>query len=259
MLKPKLALITGASSGLGKALCEELAKRQIPLILVARDESSLKAVASSLAVLTTVFPVDLSEPEERQKLIQFIQEKKPDLIINNAGFGLYGPVLAHPLSETNQMIEVNIQALMQLTIEGAQCLIKNKMEGTIVNISSAAAFFSYPTFCVYAASKAFVNRFSEGLDTELKPYGIRVLTVCPGQIETGFRARASKNYPQEKDKITMPVQRAAKLVLKQIDKGKTLSIIDWRYRLLIGITKLLPNCLVQAILKRSLRKRHAFN
>lgn len=258
LAKIKTALVTGASSGLGKALCIELARRQIPLILVARNEEKLRELALDLPVLTHIHVADLSQPEERKKLIQLIHHKQPDLIINNAGFGLYGPVLAHPLSDMDQMVEVNVQALMELTIESARILRKENKQGTIVNISSAAAFFSYPSFCVYAATKAFVNRFSEGLDVELKPYGIRVLTVCPGQIDTGFRTRASKNHPQQKDKITMSSQKAAALILKQIETGKSLSIIDWRYRILIAITRFLPSRLLQPLLKKSLKKRHEF-
>lgn len=256
MLKSKLALVTGASSGLGKALCEALAKRQIPLIIVARNETRLKELSLNLGVLTHIHVADLSQPEERKKLIHLIQQKQPDLIINNAGFGLYGPVLSHPLSEMHQMVEVNIQALMELSIEGARTLMKNHQKGTIVNISSAAAFFAYPTFSVYAATKAFVNRFSEGLDAELKLQGIRVLTVCPGQIDTAFRMRASKNHPQQKDKMTMQPEHVAEWILKQVETGKRLSIVDWRYRCLIGIARLLPHGLLQALLKRSLKKRH---
>lgn len=257
--KYKLALVTGASTGLGKALCEILAKRQIPLILVARNEKKLKELAAQLSVPTEIHRTDLSIAHEREKLIQLIHSKKPDLVINNAGFGLYGPVLAHPFTAMNEMVEVNIQALMDLSIESARALYKSNMRGTIVNISSAAAFFSYPSFCVYAATKAFVNRFSEGLDLELKPYGIRVLTICPGQIETSFRIKASANFPQKKDKISMTPMYAAELILKQIEKGKTVSIIDWRYRFLIAIARCFPSKFLHSILKRSLMKRHSFS
>lgn len=258
MTTSKLALITGASSGLGRAIAEALAERHISLILVARDEKKLQELARSLAVPTQIYPVDLAQPLERKKLTQLIQEKQPDLVINNAGFGLYGPVLFHSATEMAQIVEVNVQALMELSIESARALVQACRHGMIVNISSAAAFFSYPTFSVYAASKGFVNQFSEALDVELKPLGVRVLTVCPGQIDTEFRTRASGNYPQKKDKITMSAKTAAQLILKQVEKGKTLSIIDWRYQWLVALAKLLPKKLLQLLLKRSLRDRHGF-
>lgn len=258
MINAKLALVTGASSGLGKALCEALVEQHIPLILVARNEEKLKEFALTLPVPTSIHATDLSDPDERKKLVALIHQKQPDLVINNAGFGLYGPVLAHPASEMDQMVQVNVQALMELTIESASALMKAGKKGTILNVSSAAAFFSYPSFCVYAATKAFVNRFSEGLDAELKSQGIRVLTVCPGKIDTPFRIRASGNLPQQKSSFIMEPKTAAELILKQIESGKTLSIIDWRYRCFIALSRFLPTCLIQAYLNKSLKKQHKF-
>jgi short-subunit dehydrogenase len=252
----ELALVTGASSGLGKALSQVLAKQKIPLILVARNEEKLKKIASDLPVSSQIYKADLADPEQRKELIKLIHRQKPDLIVNNAGFGLYGPTLIHPLSDLNAMVELNIRALMELSVESARALLKEKRKGTILNISSAASFFPTPSFCLYSATKAFVNNFSEGLDGELRSHGIRVLTICPGQIDTDFRKRASGDYPQKKDKITMSPEKAAELILKQIDKGKPLSIIDWRYRVAVGLAKLLPKQLVQTLMKRSLDKRH---
>jgi uncharacterized protein len=252
----KLALVTGASSGLGKALSVALSKRGIPLVLTARNEHTLKQAALGLPDSTQLICCDLSKPEDRKKLLGVIQERKPDLIINNAGFGLYGPALSHSTSDLKEMIEVNAQALMELSLEGARALLKDKKKGTILNISSATAFFPYPTFCVYAATKAFVNSFSQGLDKEMKRHGIRILTVCPGQINTGFRTRASGNFPQKKDRISMSSEATAELILKQIEKPRSLSIIDWRYRCLLGLSRLLPKRLLQAVLEKSLEERY---
>ena len=252
-----LALVTGASSGLGKALSLALAKQNVPLILVARREDLLHALASELPPSTIVHRCDLSNPNDRKALIQLIHEKAPDLVINNAGFGLYGLTLSQPLSELKEMVDVNIQALMEVTLEGARALQNSKRKGTILNISSAAAFFPFPTFSVYAATKAFVNCFSEGLDAELQPRGIRVLTVCPGQVDTNFRKRASKGFPQKKDKLTMTPEKAATLILEQIKKGRALSIIDWRYRILVALGKLLPKrVIMHSVLKRRLKDRY---
>jgi len=255
-MQSKLALVTGASSGLGKALCVELAKRNIPLLLVARSEDKLHALAKQLPVPTFIHPADLSLSTDRKILLERIREEKPDLLFNNAGFGLYGPVLTHPLSAMQEIVEVNLDAVMELSIETARTLIAADKRGTIVNISSAAAFFSYPTFCVYAATKAFINNFSQGLDAELRKQGVRVLTVCPGQIATGFRTRASKGKPQKEDLLTFSAQKAARLILTQVDRGKSLSIIDWKYQLLVPIAKLFPQKIVQTLLARTLRERY---
>lgn len=254
----RLALVTGASSGLGKALSYALSKQGIPLILVARNEEKLKKAALGLPSSTHLQIADLTNAEHRKELIKLIRQRQPDLVINNAGFGLYGPTLAHPLSDLCEMVELNIRALMELSVESTRVLLKEHKKGIIVNISSAAAFFSTPSFNLYGATKAFVNNFSEGLDAELKSQGVRVLTVCPGQIETDFRKKASGDFPQEKDRISMSPEKAAGLILKQIAKTKVLSIIDWRYRLLVSLAKLLPKSIVQAIMKKRVDKRHRF-
>lgn len=255
MLTYPLALITGASSGLGKALSHALSKRGTSLILTARDEEKLKAAASDLPTSTQLIPCDLSSSADRKNLVRVIQQQQPDLIINNAGFGLYGPTYAQPFSDLERMVETNVQAPMELSIEAIRTWLQSGKKGTVLNISSAAGFFSYPHFCVYAATKAFINCFSQGLHQETRKSGIRVLTVCPGQIDTNFRKVASRDFPQKKNSITMPLDYAAELVLKELDKGKPLSIIDWRYRLAVGIGRLLPKCLVQAILERNLKGR----
>ncbi len=252
----KFALITGASSGLGEQLSYALSKRGIGLILTGRDEEKLKKVASHLPPSTQVICSDLAKSQDRKQLVEFIHKQSPDLIINNAGFGLYGPALCHPTLDLQEMIEVNIQALMELTLEGSKAMIQAKKRGVILNVSSAAAFMSYPTFCVYAATKAFVNSFSQGIHEELKREGVHVLTVCPGQIDTGFRKRASGGFPQKKDKITIDKERAVALILKQIDNLTPISIIDWRYKCLIALAKLLPKRVLFPLLEKSLRERY---
>ncbi len=251
-----LALITGASSGLGLALSHALFKQGYSLILVARNEEKLKETAAHLPSSTQTICADLSQREHRKVLIDIIHQKQPDLIINNAGFGLYGPAHTQPLSELKEMVEVNIEALLELSIEGAKAMLQARKKGRILNISSAAAFFSYPTFSVYAATKAFVNSFSESLDAEMKRHEIRVYAACPGQIDTNFRAKASRNHPQQKDNMTMSAETAAKLILKEMEKNKPIFIVDWRYRIMVAISRLLPKRLLQGYLERSLKDRY---
>lgn len=250
----KLALVTGASSGLGKALCIALAAKGVPLLLTGRNLEALRSLATSLSVPTEVIAADLSKREERASLASLIREKKPDLIINNAGFGLYGPVLNHPLPAWQEMTAVNSDAVMELTIAAVSTWKEAQLRGTVLNIASAAAYFSYPTFAVYAATKAFVLRFSQALDAELSVSGIRVLTACPGQIETPFRVRASGGFFNKKGGLS--VEKAAALMLHQIQTGKSVAIIDWRYRLGVAFFHLLPQKVRAAILQRGLSKRY---
>ena len=251
-----VALITGASSGLGAALSSVLAGQGVSLILSARNREKLESASSKLPSSTILITADLATSEGRAALIAIIRQKQPDLIINNAGLGFYGPASEQPFQDLAEMVEVNIQALMELSLAGVEALLKANKKGTILNISSATAFFPYPTFCVYAATKAFVNSFSQGLDSEVKQKGVRVLTVCPGQIDTPFRDKASRHFPQKKNKMTLSAQHAAELILKAAQKGKPLSVIDWRYKILVGMSRLLPRRVLEAVLVKSLKSRY---
>ncbi len=254
----ELALVTGASCGLGLALCQALAARGIPLLLAARNEERLKQAAQTLSVPTQIYPVDLAHPQERQKFLAWVNQQAPDLIINNAGIGLYGPALNHPTEKQSEIVELDIQALVEITLESARTLLKQKRQGTILNVSSAAAFLLYPSHCIYAAAKGFVNQFSESLDFELKPHGIRVLASCPGQIDTEFSLRASGGTPHKKSALwTMHPEKTAQLILKQIDSGKPVEIIDFRYKCFIALSKLMPQALKMRIMNATLKSRHS--
>ncbi|MDR2540043.1 MAG: SDR family NAD(P)-dependent oxidoreductase [Chlamydiales bacterium] len=254
-----LALVTGATSGLGRALCHALAQRNISLIAVGRNIQKLELLAKEIQTPIRIVQVDLSQSHQRTTLCTLIQELCPDLVINNAGFGFYGSVVEQSLELSQEMIQVNIQAVMECSIETASALKKAKKPGLILNISSAAAFFSYPHFSVYAASKAFVYRFSEALDVELSTDHIRVLTVCPGQIATDFRKTASQNFSQKPDHLTLSCKKAVRLILKQISQGKRVQIIDLRYRLIVFLAHFIPKSFLLSFLQKSLSKRYRKN
>ena len=254
----ELAYISGATSGLGRALCFFLAKQKIPLFLTARDSKALESLHEELSALVPAISLsaDLRKKEDIASLIASIHSKTPDLVINNAGLGLYGDVLTYSLEEQMEILEVNALSLSQITIEAARALVQNKKKGTILNIASAAALFTYPTFAIYAASKAYVRHFSLSLRQELLPYGIQVLVACPGQIETPFRTKAAKRKINEKDCLTMTAEKAAALLWKQIQKQKPHMVIDWRYRILCRIAKILPSFLITRYLRRALALRY---
>lgn len=252
----RLALVTGATSGLGRALCLALAKENIALIAVGKNMHKLHLLATEIKTPIQIVQVDLSQTNQRFSLRALIQEHCPDLVINSAGFGLYGPALQHPLELSCAMIQVNVQAVTEITLEAASALKKAKRPGLILNIASAAAFFSYPNFSVYAASKAFVCRFSEALDIELSVYKVRVLTVCPGQIATNFRKNASQGFCQKPDHLSLSCGKAVGLILKQIKQGNRVRIIDLRYRLSVFLTHFIPNCFLLTFLQKSLSEKY---
>lgn len=251
-----LALITGASSGIGEALSRKLAKQGISLILCGRNLSKLEALAKELRSLVEVeiATAELASRLERKKIIEIIRRRAPDLVINNAGYGLYGEAIAHETEALLDLFEVDAAAVAELSVEAAKTLSTRGIKGAIMNISSAAAFLNFPGFAAYSASKAFVNQFSQSLDYEFSPRHIRVLTACPGLVATDFRRRAS-GKSSESTSFSMSAEYAAEQIIKQLSIGKRLNIFSGRYRLGIFFVKyLLPTALVSRFLSWYMKK-----
>lgn len=249
------ALVTGATSGIGKALCELLVEKKINLIITARSQSQLEALAAEWrsSVSVDVISCDLSIPEERQKVVECLREKAPELVINNAGFGFYGEALSHSTASHLNMLELDCAAVLELSLEAARSLIEAKKEGTILNISSAAGFYAIPYFATYASCKAFLNQFSQALHEELKDQGVNVLTACPGVVDTHFQERAGGKIISKRGVMT--VRFAAEEIWRQILEEKTIHIFDWRYRFLTFLSRLMPQKLLFKILKDSMQTR----
>jgi short-subunit dehydrogenase len=188
-MKRQVAVITGASSGIGEALAEALAVRGTQLVLVARSAPRLEALAERLrraGGVAHVLPMDLAEVGAAQRLHEAIRALglSVDTLINNAGTGYYGPFEAEPTERLAQTLHLNIVTLAELTRLFVPELLFRK--GTILNIASTAAFQSLPYMAVYGATKAFVLSFTEALWGETKKTGVKVLAVCPGPTATEF-------------------------------------------------------------------------
>ncbi|OJU82634.1 MAG: hypothetical protein BGO10_08855 [Chlamydia sp. 32-24] len=252
----KKALITGASSGIGHSLATLMAKKKISLIITGRNNAQLVSLKEQLSdkVPVEILVGDLENPTFLEDLLKKIESDSPDLIINNAGFGLYGDTDQIEPVKLNQMIDVNIKALMAISIAGVKALKNKKQKGIILNISSAASFLIFPSFSVYAATKAFINSFSQSLDVEVKPFNIRVLTSCPGMVETNFSKRAgAKKIVSEMNIMT--ADKAAELMWEQIEKQKPLSIINWQYKLAIFLSKFVPKFWLAKRLQKNIQAR----
>lgn len=250
-----LALVTGATSGIGLSLCTLLASKGIPLFITGRDQEKLERLAASFSVPVISCAANLAHPEERKKLIQLIHDHLPDLVINNAGFGLYGDALDFTTEEQMEILEVNGNAVLEICLESARALITNKKRGTIINISSAAAFFPFPSFSVYAATKRFVLQLSQSLDEEMAPLGVRILCSCPGQVETHFRGRAAQGAPQKKSGMALSKERAALYIWEQIEKKSPCAIFDFRTRLGVLLSLFIPNFLLMKFLRKAVLDR----
>lgn len=252
------AYVSGATSGIGEALANLLAEKGIPLLLTGRDAGRLQKIKDRLSskVEVVTFLADLSTKEGRGEVVSQIRHFTPDLVVNNAGFGLYGFALDLPVEKQMEVVEVDALAVMEITLEAAHALKGEKKKGVILNISSAAAYQVFPCFSSYAASKAFVNSLSQSLDFEMQKEGIRILTACPGQVETRFSLRASgKEVKVDRGGLVMDVKYAADRLWDQIQNGQRVVVFDWRYRILTLISRILPVSFVGNLLVKVLSRR----
>lgn len=245
-------LITGATSGIGKALTLKLAHQGHCLTLVGRNKESLEELSHIPRAQTLL--LDLSQEEERQKLLLWIAEEAPSLVINSAGFGFYGKALSHPIPSHRSLIEVNILALTEITLAAAAALQKRKETGTILNISSATSLFPFPLFATYAASKSFVTSFSRSLASELRPEGIHILVSCPGMVDTPFRSSAA-GKPIPRPRGTLPLAKVVNRLLRQIEEKQPYTIIDWKMALFSKITHILPRSFLDKLLAGTIANR----
>lgn len=253
-----LALVTGATSGLGEQLARLFASKKIPLIITGRNSDKLQSLKGELQrqVAVQSIQADLETAEGRKKIVDAIHAHAPDLVINSAGFGVYGDVLMNETDVQLNVMQVNVNALIEFTIEAARTLVTVGKKGTIMNISSAAAFPIFPGFAVYSASKACVNQFSESFNAELKPYGIHVLAACPGVIPTQFRERAKGHVKEGKGSIeVIPQEEAVQEIWKQICDEKPLHIFNWYYRFRLFLVKyLIPKALLAPLIHKNMQQ-----
>jgi len=251
----KRAFITGASSGIGEALARLLASKGYMLILTARNRQKLEALANELHAEEFLI-ADLSKQEERRQLIAKIREKIPELIVNNAGFGIYGDVMTLSVEEQLSILEVNGAATLEVTVEAARALIEAKKKGVIMNISSVAGEYPCPGMSVYGASKAFLTSLSRGLNTELASRGIDVLVSCPGMVATEFANRAAKKTVMASGGPVLSSRFAAEQIWRQIEKRKEKQIFNWQYRLASWSAKyLVPTLLVKKLIWNQIKQR----
>ncbi|WP_075883202.1 SDR family NAD(P)-dependent oxidoreductase [Candidatus Protochlamydia sp. W-9] len=257
MMKQRLVLITGATAGIGQALVHLAAQKELKLLITGRNQEELKKLTDTFgSLIVQAVAADLSQEEGVKTIIDLIHKHCPDIIINNAGFGLYGEALSYSTVQQKHIVDVNVNAVLQLSLEGARALISQVKQGVILNVSSAISFQVAPNMAVYAATKAFINQFSQSLDEELKPLGIRVLVACPGMVKTEFSQNAGMTRTR-KFTAVMSSKFVARAIWKQIESLTPLTIIDWKYRLLTWLSYLIPKKIVTAIIKNNIAERIA--
>lgn len=188
-------LITGASGGIGEAFAHRIGREGHRLVIVARREGELNRVAGVIQSRsdTTVLPVVLDlQRHDCGAVLQEELERRgivPDIVVNNAGYGLFGEAVERDREDQLGMVDLNVRAITDLTLRFLPSMLA-KRAGGFINVSSVAAFLPGPYMATYYATKAYILSFSEALATELRGSGVTVTCLCPGPVPTGFQARA---------------------------------------------------------------------
>jgi short-subunit dehydrogenase len=251
-------LITGASSGIGAAFARKIAKRGRNVLLVARSEDKLIALCNELGRLSGVraqyVMMDLSAPDAGVRLLEETQKRELtiDMLVNNAGFGSMGDFAKLDLATELEIIDLNVKSLVDLTYRFLSPM-RERRQGTIINVASTAAFQGVPFMATYAATKAFVLSFSEALSEENRQHGIRVLALCPGVTDTNFFAASKIDRPPMRT-----VQTAEEVVdtaLRGLARGKSVVISGWANWFVVEAERVVPRSVVTKVAAKALRSR----
>jgi hypothetical protein len=251
----KLALITGASGGIGEAFAHLLASRSYDLALVARNEGELQRVAGVATghngVKASVIATDLGSPGGTDRVFEHCPS--PDVLVNNAGFGLTGPVAELDRGQQLAMIDLNVRALADLTMRYLPEMLRRR-SGGIINVASTAAFLPGPNMAVYFATKAFVTSFTDALAEEVKDSGVTVMSLCPGPVATNFQARAGmRDFKASRAGNVMSAEEVAAAGWAAFERGARMEIPGALNKLTAYGTRGLPRRLLLPMAARAVK------
>lgn len=250
------ALITGSTAGLGAAFARRLAREGHDLVLVARDRERLREQAADLAarygIAAEALPADLAQDAGIEAVAERLADpgRPVDLLVNNAGFGLSGRFLEVALPDELRMLKVHCEAVLRLT-SAAVGAMRGRGRGAVVNVASVAAFVPRGT---YGASKAWAVSFTQGVARDLAGTGVRLMALCPGFVRTEFHQRAGMRTDAVPGWMWLDADKVVAEALRDLARGRTLSIPDPRYKALMGAAKLVPHGLLGRISSGAGRK-----
>ncbi|HKC02625.1 MAG TPA: SDR family oxidoreductase [Sphingomicrobium sp.] len=243
----KVALITGASAGLGVEFARQLSKRGHRLVLAARRKDRLEALAKELGNARAI-AIDLSKSGSAAKLLADLEAagEQVEILVNNAGFGLIGRFAELDAKRERQMIDLNVGTLTDLCRAVAPALIKRK-SGGIINVASTAAFQPGPNMAVYFATKAYVLSFTEALHEELKPHGVQVSALCPGPTRTEFGEVAGFGGNGMFDRVAMESPEVVAAGLDGLDRNRAVVVPGLANKIGALSTRFAPRSVVRRI------------
>lgn len=246
-LRDQVAIITGASEGIGKALAQQIVAAGGRVALAARSEGKLKALVAYLGEERALaVPTDVTDPNQVERLVEETVEcfGGVDILVNNAGIGLYGLIEQTEWEHFRRMWEVNFFGAVRCTLAALPHLRQRR--GVVVNISSVAGKIALPYMGGYCATKFALNAFSTGLRMELARAGVGVVVICPGRVRTQFQRNAyrqGRDLPrvfEQRESGGISAERVARVTLRALQRRRRELIVPWRMRLLVGLRDLFP-------------------
>lgn len=244
------ALVTGATSGIGAAFARRLAADGYDLILVARDEVRLADAAAELraahGVQVQVLPADLSTESGRETVAGVLVDPSVDLLVNNAGLSLNTPFLRSTPQRETELLYLNVHAVMRLTLAAAPVMAR-RGHGAIINVSSVSGFGAAMPGSTYPASKAWVTNFSESVALSVARFGVRVMALCPGYVRTEFHQRAGIDMTKTPDWMWLDADDVVRAALRDLRRGRAVSVPDWKYKVAVFGLRHLPRSLVRRV------------
>ena len=239
-----LALITGASSGIGADMARILSDKGYDLILVARNKRKMEVLSKELKTNVEIIPMDISSTYNCTELYNLVKKKNIDVLINNAGFGLFGEFTNTKLDKELDMIELNVKTVHTLTKLFLKDFVKRD-KGYILNVASSAAFMPGPLMATYYATKAYVLHLTESINEELrrKKSNVYIGALCPGPVNTNFNKVAGVSFNLE----SLESYDVAKYAINQMFKRKVVIVPGAKIKLGVFALRLLPRSLVRKI------------
>ncbi|MDP9054783.1 MAG: SDR family NAD(P)-dependent oxidoreductase [Acidobacteriota bacterium] len=244
-----VALVTGASSGIGAAYARRLASRGYDLILVARREERLRQLADSLDTTSQILAVDLATAEGLAETECAIRQCETlDMLVNNAGFGTMGRFWEAPFEGQVRMHELHVMVTMRLT-HAALCCMVPRGTGSVINVSSVAAFGQSSGNVSYCATKAWINSFTTGLDMELRSLGspVKVQALCPGFTQTEFHQTLGMDWRKIPNVFWMQADDVVETSLTELASRKVIVVPKWRSKVGAAVMKHLPAPLLSLV------------
>ena len=252
MKQQRTALVTGASSGIGEAFARLLADDGYNLMLTARSEDTLQLLARELTedkgVTVSWVAEDLEDPEAPARIFEAcrVENMDVDLLVNNAGFGVYGSFVEMDGNESRAMIRVLISALTDLVHLFLPPMLR-RGRGGIINVGSTGSLLPCPNMAVYCAAKAYVLSLNEALSVELKGSHVTATALLPGNTSTGFSVRAGTGHTRVARYVPMTAAAVARIGYKAYRRGQPVVVAGCSNKLQMKLVPLLPRCMVRSV------------